>query len=281
MTAAAPPPKTLVSFDIDGTLIRSAGADANALHKAAFAAALKHSFGLDTTIDVVPHSGSTDPLILLAVLDHHGVERAAARAALPAMQDAMVAHYLAAGAAAAAAGLEVLPGVRELLAALAARGDVATCLVTGNLEPIGWAKMAALGLEEHFTRPVFGGFGGCYCSGDWMEMGWRDRAEFLRIAARRAGVPLGRRFHLGDAPMDVRAAAAAGAHPVGLTTGIYSEAELKRACPEATVLDDLSDLDAVLRVLGLANSTGASSSGRSSSRTGEGERGGAEFDGAT
>jgi len=76
---------------------------------------------------------------------------------------------------------------------------VATCLVTGNLEPIGWGKMGALGVAHLFTpSPIqppggsgkppkgFGGFGSDYCSGDVDEM-WRDRAEFVRIAARRCG----------------------------------------------------------------------------------------------
>jgi hypothetical protein len=43
------------------------------------------------------------------------------------------------------------------------RDDVATCLVTGNLEPIGWGKMAALGIEQLFTAPRFGGFGSDHC----------------------------------------------------------------------------------------------------------------------
>ena len=31
------------------------------------------------------------------------------------------------------------------------RGDVLTCLVTGNLQPIGWGKMAALGLKVYVS----------------------------------------------------------------------------------------------------------------------------------
>jgi hypothetical protein len=46
---------------------------------------------------------------------------------------------------------------------LQARPDVATCLVTGNLEPIGWGKMRALGIEHLFTQPRFGGFGSDHC----------------------------------------------------------------------------------------------------------------------
>jgi hypothetical protein len=37
---------------------------------------------------------------------------------------------------------------------LQARGDVATCLVTGNLEPIGWGKMKALGIDYLFSKPL-------------------------------------------------------------------------------------------------------------------------------
>lgn len=46
------------------------------------------------------------------------------------------------------------------------RDDVITCLVTGNLEPIGWGKMEALGLAPLFTQPPFGGFGSDFCSGN-------------------------------------------------------------------------------------------------------------------
>lgn len=35
--------------------------------------AMKKVFGVDTNIDVIKHHGSTDPLILVSVLQHHGV----------------------------------------------------------------------------------------------------------------------------------------------------------------------------------------------------------------
>lgn len=40
-------------------------------------------FGIDTDIDVVKHHGSTDPLILVAVLMHHGVTKEEVRLAFP------------------------------------------------------------------------------------------------------------------------------------------------------------------------------------------------------
>ena len=68
---------------------------------------------------------------------------------------------------------------------LQARGDVATGLVTGNLEPIGWGKMEALGILSLFSKPRFGGFGSDFCSGNIAES-WKDRGELVRIAAKRA-----------------------------------------------------------------------------------------------
>lgn len=72
--ASKGPITRLISFDVDGTLIRSVGNNANRLHREAFSAAFKEVFGLDTHIDVVHHHGSTDPLILLKVVVHHGID---------------------------------------------------------------------------------------------------------------------------------------------------------------------------------------------------------------
>ena len=60
-----------------------------------------------------------------------------------------------------------------------------TCLVTGNLTYIGWAKMEALGIKKLFTEPYFGGFGSDFCSGNLKDT-WKDRAELVRIAAKKA-----------------------------------------------------------------------------------------------
>jgi len=246
--------KTLISFDVDGTLIHSVGPTANKLHKEAFAAAFRQVFDIETTIDVIPHHGSTDPLILVKVLEFHGISEEKAMASLPEMQDAMINYFLR-HKGRATTGLEVLPGVVDILTALQKRDDVAVCLVTGNLEPIGWMKMEKLGIKHLFTEPNFGGFGSDYCSGNTEGMGWRDRAELVRIAAQRCsercGSEVGPRFHIGDAPMDVKAAEAANAHPIGVITGIYSSEQLKKACPTATVLKDLGDIENILKICNL------------------------------
>ena len=65
--------KTLLTFDVDGTLIKSVGENANRFHKNAFSYGFKKIFGLDTTIDVVSHHGSTDKLIIRSVLAYHEI----------------------------------------------------------------------------------------------------------------------------------------------------------------------------------------------------------------
>ena len=238
--------------DVDGTLIRSMGANANKLHKDAFAAGFRDVFGIETTIDVVPHHGSTDPLILVKVLEFHGIDKQTSMEKLPEMQEAMVKHFLERRSE-AGEGLEILPGVVDLLRILKDNDDVSICLCTGNLEPIAWEKMGNLGIKELFTEPFFGGFGSDFCSGN-TEESWKDRSELIKIAAARAAELVGepeRRFHVGDAPMDVQAALAAGSVPIGVLTGIYTEENLRSACPNAIILDDLCDISQVLSTLNL------------------------------
>ena len=50
---------TLVSFDVDGTLITSTSKKSNFLHKQAFAHGLRVCFDLDTNVDVIKHHGMT------------------------------------------------------------------------------------------------------------------------------------------------------------------------------------------------------------------------------
>jgi hypothetical protein len=64
-----------VSFDVDGTLIKSAGQRSNMLHKQAFSYGFKKVFDLDTHIDIIQHHGGTDPLIILKVLEIHGISK--------------------------------------------------------------------------------------------------------------------------------------------------------------------------------------------------------------
>jgi len=246
---------TLVSFDVDGTLIHSVGERSNYLHKEAFAHCFREVCGVDTNIDVIKHHGGTDPLIIKKVLEHSGVEGDVVMERMADLQASMCGYFQE-NVALAAQGLEVLPGVVELLKALQSKPNVITCLVTGNLEPIGWGKMQAIGLAHLFSTPKFGGFGSDYCSGNTAEM-WRDRGEMIRIAGKKADElfpgDIREHYHIGDAPQDLYAAAAAGVNCIGVGTGVYSVAELEDLNTGAIVLGNLGNVEEVLQALGLGS----------------------------
>eukprot|EP00889_Picochlorum_renovo_P004714 jgi/Picre1/31744/NNA_007095.t1 len=106
--------------------------------------------------------------------------------------------------------------------------------------------------QGHVYNTPFGGFGSDYCSGSLVSTdSWKDRAELVRIAYSRGlnqSNGIQRRFHVGDAPMDVMAAKHAGSHALGLLTGIFSRDDLSTANPEAIILD-LCDTEKVLDIL--------------------------------
>ncbi|KAL3142771.1 hypothetical protein ABBQ38_003071 [Trebouxia sp. C0009 RCD-2024] len=247
--------KTLVSFDVDGTLIRTVGDNANKLHKLAFMNAWKEVYGLETHLDVIQHHGNTDPLILIRVAQYHGIAKSDAAAKLKDMEDSMLKYYMA-NADKAGVGLECLPGVKQLLQELKDRDDVLTCLVTGNLQPIGWAKMEALGIKHLFSEPYFGGFGSDYCNPDNSEQSWKDRAELVKIAAQKAekhfpGVQWKAKWHVGDTPMDIQAAQGGKAQALGVLTGVYSRQDLEGCGAESITLENLQDVPAVLKAMNL------------------------------
>jgi len=253
--------KTLVTFDIDGTICvqgkGEGGSSEKMMHTLAFNHAFLKVFGVDAHIGEVKHAGSTDQLILLHVLLERGFDKEEVSSKMGEMKEAMI-EYAQANKERAGDGLTLLPGVKETLAELSTRDDVLVGLVTGNLEPIAWLKMEALGIKQYFSTPNFGGFGSDYTSGDPTKKA-EDRAEMVRIAAKRAaasyeGVEIGDRYHIGDAPPDVWAAEAGGAAAVGVTTGNFGEADLRPFIKgeASVVLKDLSNREEVRRVLGLA-----------------------------
>ena len=274
-SASGPAPASgipLLTFDVDGTLIRAVGDSANKLHKDAFAHAMRVVFDLDTNIDVIKHHGSTDQLVLADVLRHHGVDETRVWEAMPRMMREMV-EYFESHEEDASLGLELLPGVERLLEALSKRKDVIVCLVTGNLEPVARGKMRQLGVWRYFTPPpastraeipFLGGFGSDHTQRDELVRLARDRVlrafdlkdnKALEAFETNARV-LRDCVHFGDTPNDVKAAAASGAVAFAVTTGVFSKQELEAHFeglePErCVVFDGLEDTQAVLEACGL------------------------------
>ena len=137
----------LVLFDIDGTLV--AGAHG---HAEAFAIAFKEVYVVNASIYMINPNGMTDQEIILAVMKKAGVEESLIEARIHDCMGAMVTYFKSIQPMLT---VKLLPGVEAFLAALKTKGYLMG-LVTGNLEPIGRAKMEIVGLGDYFS---VGGFG--------------------------------------------------------------------------------------------------------------------------
>jgi phosphoglycolate phosphatase-like HAD superfamily hydrolase len=215
------PAKSLVLFDIDGTLLRRAGPH----HRLALIAAVGKVTGLETTTDGVPVAGMLDPGIITAMMRQAGANRAFIRESLPAIM--ATAERIHVRNCPALVG-RVCPGVRRLLTRIRRAGAV-TGLVTGNLTRIGWKKMRQAGLDGFFD---FGEFGETAPTRAGLVRNAIRRARREGWIARDANVTL-----IGDHVNDILAARANGIRSVAVGTGILSLETLAEHSPDILVAD--------------------------------------------
>lgn len=208
----------LVLWDIDGTLVRTAGHG-----RFAFEEAFRAVVGREP--EPVDYAGRTDRQIVEIMLGGRPgdtpriLEELAG--ALEQRKEAMAADGYA------------YPGVPEVLEALHRREDVIQSLLTGNIQANAVVKVSAFGLERWLDFDV-----GAYGSDPHDE-----RSDLVAVARERAaakyGEPTGAVL-VGDTPLDVRAAQDAGARSVGVATGFADPEALRASGPDA-YLEDLSD----------------------------------------
>jgi phosphoglycolate phosphatase-like HAD superfamily hydrolase len=221
--------QTIVLWDIDNTLLYSGGAGSLGM-----ARAFSDLYGIDDAFGRVEFSGRTDTAIFADAALMHGV----AEADLPRFCDAYVPHLES--ALGEVSGGALMPGVAELLDALALRRDVTMGLGTGNFRRDGELKLRHYGIAHHFPG-MRGGFG--------EDAHARDAV--IRIGIERlahGGRGDARVVIIGDTPHDVTAAAANGAFALGVATGRNTVPELLAAGADVA-LDDLSDVERALRVI--------------------------------
>jgi phosphoglycolate phosphatase-like HAD superfamily hydrolase len=213
--------KSLVLFDIDGTLLRRAGPH----HREALVEAVRRVTGLETTTDNIAVQGALDGDILAQMLANAGATRTLIRRNMMAMIEHAQRIYVR---RCPDLRSKVCPGARMLLYRLSRRG-VTTGLVTGNLTRIGWKKMERAGLRQYLH---FGAFA---------ELA-RDRAGLVRIAVRQArkegwidaDSPVAL---IGDHPNDIHAAKANRVRSIAVATGVVGAAELAGHSPDVLVPD--------------------------------------------
>jgi len=225
----------LILFDIDGTLVLPGRAGMRAMNRAC-----AETVGHPSALNGVAVAGRTDWIILHDVMANHGLSLDTPL--LEKLRRLYVTHLAEEIVLPGDGVKDVMPGIRELLAELHRRSDVALGLLTGNFEDGARIKLEYFDLWKYFPVGAFGGDSA-------------DRNDLVPVAVRRArdrgiaDVPPSRVLVIGDTPHDVACARAAGAVAVAVATGGYDVDQLRETGADY-VFKDLSDTGAFLRLLG-------------------------------
>jgi len=223
----------VILWDVDGTLVHTAGVGAEA-----FNTAIETLFGVPAAGHGVSLAGKTDPQIareILTVLELHDAD-----AHLPGLL-AETERLVAAGRDRIRARGRILPGVPALLEGLTRPGTVQTVL-TGNTAANAAVKLDAFDLPRWLDLEV-----GAYGS-DSPDRNALVDVALARIERRYGPVDRRRVWVIGDTPLDAACARAGGVRCLLVATGFASRADLDTSGADQ-VVDDLTDTEAVLSLL--------------------------------
>ncbi|MEM4663048.1 MAG: HAD family hydrolase [Candidatus Diapherotrites archaeon] len=224
--------KKLLLFDIDNTLTYGVKS-----HRKAFHTAFEKVYNVKTTVDVIDHSGMTDLQIVKEVLRYNGLSSNLIESKLENCKKIMVSEFLK---NVKSEKIVTTPGAKSLLRLLSKRKEFVFGLVTGNLEPIAWAKLKKTGLDKYFSFGAFGSDG-------------FERNELVKIALSRAK-SLGlihkadKVVLFGDTPRDMMAAKSSNIFAIGVQTGGYTKKALKEAGADY-VIKSFLEKDKILQVI--------------------------------
>lgn len=223
------PMRTLL-FDIDGTLLDSAGGGKRALRRA-----LSDEFGLSNPKTDISFAGRTDKGLLSELLRHNQLPDDLANCGrLRRRYTAVLPGELSRGKGC------VLPGVMELISRLAADRRVQLAVMTGNFPESATRKLEHFGLMHLFGWLIGGDL-------DVERVDLARRASSL-IRSRYGGDAATDVVIIGDTPDDIRCAHAIGAQAIAVCTGSYDRSRLADAQP-AAILEDFRDVAAAFAVM--------------------------------
>ncbi|MBL7159150.1 HAD hydrolase-like protein [Candidatus Microgenomates bacterium] len=227
--------KKLVLFDIDGTLLEAGHPVARARHSHS----IKKIFGIETMIDWSKHSGSTDKKIAVDILREKGVTEKEIKFKIQQILDEQ--YYYVMKNLKEDFKERVLEGIEELLKDCLKKKEICLGLLTGNYEKIAWFKLEMIGLKKYFDFGLFGNQA-------------EDRNALAKSLFKRAEKHFKRKFKpesvfiIGDTPRDIECAKAAGVKAIGVATGQWSVADLKKADADF-VLKNLKDKKKILKII--------------------------------
>jgi phosphoglycolate phosphatase len=228
--------RKLVLFDVDGTILLTAGAGRRAIF-----ATLSEEVADVTPLNRIRFDGKTDPEIVAEFLAAAGQPEARESPRVRRLCERYVNH-LARELRLPTARTTLMPGVLPLLDRLQHEVSVVLGLLTGNVAEGAALKLRSGGIDP--ARFPVGAYGS--------DAAYRH--ELPPIAAQRAQPIFGRMpsgpevVIIGDTPADIGCGVGIAARAVAVATGSYSMAELAACGPHAT-FEDLTDTDRVLEAI--------------------------------
>jgi phosphoglycolate phosphatase len=205
----------------------------------AMSLAFEDVFGIGDGFDGLPMAGRTDSWILADAAAAHGISHDSPE--LARFEETYFRRLHEEILKPGDSRKAVMPGVRELLDALAGRDDVYLALLTGNYEQAARIKLEHFDLWRYFRCGAFGDAA-------------PDRNGLLPRALRTIAACGGPTFAstdatvIGDTPLDIACAKYSRARSIGVATGLHTIDQL-RAAGADLVFADLSDTATVLRAL--------------------------------
>ena len=221
--------RRLVLFDVDCTMVDAHGAGGRAMFRA-----MADVYGVRGELDGYSFHGRTDPAIIVDLATRWGAPERIVRDGLAACLE----RYLVCLREELHDGdVAVLPGVHELVTALAAHPRVLLGVLTGNIDGGLEQKLAPTGLLPLLRVRATGSDSAL-------------RPELAVLAVERASRLDGHRYAgkevvvIGDTPADILCGADLGVRTIAVATGRHTVAELAAHAPDY-VFADLSDWRAV------------------------------------
>ncbi len=237
-------PKTLVLFDIDGTLISAGRSGYFALEKA-----IVEILGAPKGLEGIRLDGNTDSNAILQICKRDRVPHPFPPGAWggcfgdpsPDKLKRFKRKYTEILKSEISDKGHIKPGVSKLLKELESRPEVTLGLVTGNFREGAEIKLMRFGLWKYFRIGAYG------CEHP-------ERSELVRLAIKRAEEKSGIRFEsqsitvVGDTIYDVRSCKPWGVNCLAVGTGSASTLELQNEGATWTV-QDLSETEKILNLL--------------------------------
>lgn len=216
--------KTLILFDIDGTLLLTGGSG-----RYAFNQVFEELYGEKNIFDKISPHGRTDTSLIKEMFLTR-LERLPSANEIETVRDLYFKHmntWLK-----KLDGFHLMPFASETVERLSKRDDIELGLATGNYKTSAFQKLKRGGLDHYFE---FGGFG---CDSE-------DRTELTRKGIERG---LERLNHapkeiwvIGDTAADIQAGQGAGAKVIAVATSNTSREDLQNAGANIA-LNNLSEL---------------------------------------